>query len=188
VKELTSANLDKVGKKEKKLYVIKFSSPSCGPCNTMKPVIEELSKNNKDLSVYEVDTQKSPELAQHFEVRGVPTIKFCKKREILYSFTGVTPLGDLQYVIDNIDDPYFVEHGEFNRPKKKAPIGIIITFAIIVLGYIILTVFSNSYGAVLSRDVALEVKHSIKKVTVFSNKTLVERVSRIDNGKKKVVG
>ncbi|GEM_PF-1513247 len=138
MKELTIANLDKAAKVEKGLYVIKFSSPTCGPCSTMKPVVEQLGKNNKGLTIYEVDTQKSPELAQHFGVRGVPTIKFCKKRDILYSFTGVTPLGDLQFVVDNINDPYFLEHGEFQKPKKKIPIGMISIVVGIVIVYAIL--------------------------------------------------
>ncbi|MBL6990917.1 MAG: thioredoxin family protein [Bacteriovoracaceae bacterium] len=119
LKELTSENLQKVSKKEKGLYVIMFSSTTCGPCKTMKPVMASLDSHNPDINVYSVDTGKDPGLAQHFQIRSVPTIHFCKKREILYSFHGVTPEAQMQYVINNKDDAHFLEHGEFKQDEEK---------------------------------------------------------------------
>ena len=85
----------------------------------MTPVMEKLAKENPDFPIYKVDTAKSPELAQHFEIRGVPTFHFCKKRMIVYTMNGATPLGGLQFVINNLNDPYFLEHGEFKQPEKQ---------------------------------------------------------------------
>lgn len=106
----------------------------------MTPVMEKLDEQNPDLPVYEVDTMESPELAAHFGVRGVPYIVFCENREVLYSFTGVTPLGSLQFVIDNINDPYFRTHGQFKGPETKKSWWFEITLALIVgaLGFMIL--------------------------------------------------
>ena len=86
----------------------------------MGPVFQTLDDNNPEVNVYEVDTMESPELASHFGVRGVPYVAFCEEREVLYTFTGLTPLGNLQYVIDNINDPYFREHGEFEKTEQKS--------------------------------------------------------------------
>lgn len=120
MKELNSENFQaEVDSLKDQVFVIVFSSPTCGPCNSMKPVLEALDANNTDLEVLKVDTSVSPELAAHFGVRGVPTIHFCENRDILYSFTGATPLRDLQYVVNNIDDEYFREHGEFKKTEKK---------------------------------------------------------------------
>jgi thioredoxin 1 len=117
--KINTDNFEKIINDEKGLFVIKFYSPTCGPCKTMTPVFEALDKNNNDINVYEVDTMESPELASHFGVRGVPYVTYCEGREVLYSFTGVTPLGNLQYVIDNIDDSYFREHGDFEKQDEK---------------------------------------------------------------------
>ncbi|MCF8059272.1 MAG: thioredoxin family protein [Bacteriovoracaceae bacterium] len=119
MKKLNVENFEEVVTNEKGFFIIKFSSPTCGPCKTMNPVFEALSNNNPDLNIYEIDTMESPELADHFGVRGVPYITFCENREVIYSFTGTTPLGNLQYVINNINDPYFREHGEFHKERPK---------------------------------------------------------------------
>lgn len=116
---LSSDNFEEVVNGEKGLFVIKFSSPTCGPCATMAPVFEALNSNNDHVNVYEVDVMESPEIANHFGVRGVPFVTYCENREVLYTFTGVTPLGNLQYVIDHIDDEYFREHGEFQQSEVK---------------------------------------------------------------------
>ncbi|MCR9205385.1 MAG: thioredoxin family protein [Halobacteriovoraceae bacterium] len=119
MEKINTENFENVVNNEKGLFVIKFSSPTCGPCKTMGPVFEALDQNNPEVNVYEVDTMESPEIASHFGVRGVPYVVYCEEREVLYDFTGVTPLGSLQYVINNINDPYFRETGEFKQPAQK---------------------------------------------------------------------
>jgi thioredoxin 1 len=136
LKTLNSENFESVASSEQGLFLIKFFSPTCGPCATMKPVFELFSTNNENINVYEVDTMESPEIAAHFGVRGVPYTAFCENREVLYSFTGVTPLVDLQYVADNIDDPYFREHGEFQKSEdgKDHTFTIIVILVLLALG------------------------------------------------------
>jgi thioredoxin 1 len=119
LRKLNNENFEYVAQTEKKLYIIKFGSKTCGPCNTMKPVLDKLAQDNPKTSIYEVDTDESPELAAHFEIRSVPTIHYCENREIIYSFHGVTPLRDLQYVIENKDDTHFRETGSFKTEETK---------------------------------------------------------------------
>jgi thioredoxin 1 len=136
VKELTSENFEEVANSEKGLFIIKFFSDTCGPCKTLDPVFNLLEEKNPIINFYKVNTGLSPELAEHFEVRGVPTVVYCENREILYRFVGLTPLVDFQYVIDNINDPYFRETGNFKLPEKKKDwiyIGVIILITIIFL-------------------------------------------------------
>ena len=102
-----------------KLAIIKFSSTTCMPCKTITPVWKAFGKENLEQSLYEVDVNGEPEIAGFFNVRSVPTILFVEDQKAIYSFVGVTPLRDLQYVLDNIDDPYFRTHGEFKVDQKK---------------------------------------------------------------------
>ncbi len=119
MKLLTSENFEEVANSEPGLFIIKFFSNTCGPCKTMDPVIKLLEEKNPNINFYNVDTTASPELAEHFGIRGVPTIIYCENREVLYQFTGLTPQVDLQYVIDNINDQHFRETGDFKLPEKK---------------------------------------------------------------------
>ena len=134
LKRLTIENFENIVESEKNLFIIKFFSETCAPCKAMTPVFEVLDEKNPDINVYEVDTMESPELAAQFGVRGVPYIAYCEKREVLYEFTGATPLGSLQYVIDNIDEPYFRETGEFKQPEQEKSY----TFPIIIGAIVVL--------------------------------------------------
>ena len=49
-----------------------FNAKWCGPCKQMKPHIEELIYEG--YSIQEIDVDDQPELAQQFNVRGVPTL------------------------------------------------------------------------------------------------------------------
>lgn len=136
MKKLTSDNFESEMDNTEGLFIIKFFSDSCGPCHTMKPVVDQLERDNTKTSFFEVDTGLYPELASHFEVRGVPYIVFCENREIIYSKVGLTSLRDLQFVLDNSDDRYFREHGEFEKTTepedhmfKVVVAGILLIFA-----------------------------------------------------------
>ncbi|MEC7276706.1 MAG: thioredoxin family protein [Bdellovibrionota bacterium] len=134
---LTVENFEQVVNQEKGLFIIKFSSPTCGPCKSMAPVLKKLEQNNSGVNFYEIDTMQSPELAAHFNVRGVPYIAFCENREVIYDFTGLTPIGSLQYVINNINDAYFREYGEFKTEEKAKNYWFELTLAFIVLIFIL---------------------------------------------------
>ncbi len=134
MKLLTSENFEEVASSEPGLFVIKFFSDTCGPCKTMDPVIKLLEEKNPNINFYKVDTIASPDLAEHFGIRGVPTIICCENREVLYQFVGLTPLVDLQYVVDNINDHHFRETGNFKLPEKKPDwifVGVIFLIVII---------------------------------------------------------
>ncbi len=141
MERLTVENFENVVNKEKGPFVIKFFSPTCGPCKTMTPVFEAFDHNNPNVSVYEIDTMESPELASHFGVRGVPYVVFCEGREVLYEFTGVTPLGNLQYVVDNINDPHFRETGDFKKADVKKSHAFEASVALIVIAIIAIIIF-----------------------------------------------
>lgn len=137
MKELTTENFEQVVSSERGLFVIQFYSDTCMPCKTMEPVIKVLDDNNPSLNVYRVNTMADPELAQHFGVRGVPNIVFCEDREVLYRFTGVTPLADMQYVIENKNDPHFRATGEFKTAEKRPDL----LFGGVIVGLIVLFLF-----------------------------------------------
>ncbi len=51
--------------------VLYFSSPSCGPCRSFKPVMESLQS---EMSISFIDTESSPQTAQQYNVRSIPTV------------------------------------------------------------------------------------------------------------------
>ena len=52
---------------------IKFFNASwCGPCKQMKPHIDELISEGYNIQTIDIDEQ--PDLAEQYNVRGVPTL------------------------------------------------------------------------------------------------------------------
>lgn len=134
--ELNSENFEEEINKVQGAYYIKFGQPTCGPCNSMKPVLEKFCELRPNNTLFEVDTNDSPELADKFSIRAVPTIFLCEDREVIYTFHGATPLNNLLYAIDNKDDEHLREYGEFKKPdseKKNDQVYYLILAIIIVL-------------------------------------------------------
>lgn len=52
------------------LQLLEFTSPGCGPCRSMIPVVDQLRGEGYPIQV--VDIAERPELAQHFRVQRVP--------------------------------------------------------------------------------------------------------------------
>ncbi len=142
IKKMNNENFESIASSEKGVFVIKFYSDTCGPCKTMAPVFEALSENNPDINVYEVNTMESPEIADNFGVRGVPYTAICENREVLYDFTGLTPLGKIQYVINNINDSHFRLTGEFKAPETNKTY----VFEAIVIGLILIFVLAITFA------------------------------------------
>ena len=141
IKRLNLENFDTEINSARGPYLIKFFSPTCGPCKTMKPVFEAFSEQRPDFSVFEIDTMESPHLAEHFNVRGVPYTAFCEGRELIFAMVGVAPLRDLLYVAENINDPHLRQHGTFKtqEAKKEFPLFIALLIGIVLFYAAIMT-------------------------------------------------
>ena len=63
--------------------MVDFYADWCGPCRMMAPSVDQLaSENQGKLLVAKLDTDRSPQTAQAFNIRGIPTvILFANGRE-----------------------------------------------------------------------------------------------------------
>jgi len=69
--KLTAATFDSSVKGMKCL--VKFSADWCGPCKTIAPVLSKVSEET-GVSLFEVDIDAEPELAERFDIRSLPTV------------------------------------------------------------------------------------------------------------------
>ncbi len=61
------------------LVLVDFYATWCGPCRLISPIIDEISKENKDLTVIKVDVDKHQALAGRYGIMSIPTLKVFKK-------------------------------------------------------------------------------------------------------------
>ena len=70
-----------------------FSSPTCPPCNVMKPVFQELKEEFSALKFTFVDTHNDPQgLAKKYGVKVVPTVVVDSHKGI-ESHSGTNAMG-----------------------------------------------------------------------------------------------
>jgi thioredoxin 2 len=75
-----------------KPVMVDFFSPTCGPCRTMSPVIDNLSKKYAGrIILAKLDTSRNQMIPSQYQIRGVPTLIFFKNSQMIDQVTGAMP-------------------------------------------------------------------------------------------------
>lgn len=79
--------------------LVDFWAPWCNPCQQLKPMLEALTAEY-DFTLVKVDTQQEQELAAQLGIRGIPDVRLFKDGEVIDSFTGALPEGELRAFLE----------------------------------------------------------------------------------------
>lgn len=84
--------------------LVDFFAEWCGPCKTMKPILEELKGMKGDaIRVAKIDVDKHLELANQYKIQSIPTLMLFKNGEVLWKHTGVMHARELKEVIEKYE-------------------------------------------------------------------------------------
>ena len=98
VVELTKENFEQVVTSNP-MVVVDYWAPWCGPCRGFAPVFEAVAEANPDIVFAKVNTDDEQEIAQHFQIRSIPTLMVFKEQVIVFSQAGALPKGPFEQVV-----------------------------------------------------------------------------------------
>ncbi|XP_052163675.1 thioredoxin reductase NTRC [Oryza glaberrima] len=82
--------LRKVYHESPRLVCVLYTSPTCGPCRTLKPILSKvIDEYNEHVHFVEIDIEEDPEIAEAAGIMGTPCVQFFKNKEMLRTVSGV---------------------------------------------------------------------------------------------------
>jgi thioredoxin len=85
--------------------VVDFWAEWCGPCKMLTPVLEQAVEGRDDVVLVKVDTDANPELAQRYDVRGIPNVKAFRTGRVVDEFVGALPPAAVEEFLDRLTGP-----------------------------------------------------------------------------------
>lgn len=83
-----------------RLLVVKYVAPGCGPCHTLKPILNKVVEEfDGKIHFVEIDIDQDREIAENAGVVGTPTVQFFKNKELLQELKGVKQKSEYRQLI-----------------------------------------------------------------------------------------
>ena len=88
---------------KKRLVLVDFWAPWCGPCRSLTPIIEKLAQEYAGrFLLARVNSDENQSLAGQFGVRSIPNVKAFSDGKMVDEFAGAVPEGTVRQFIERL--------------------------------------------------------------------------------------
>ena len=116
----------------KKLIVVDFWAPWCGPCKQLTPILEKvISQSPNKITLAKVNIDENQQIAAQLRIQSIPAVFAFKDKQLVNAFQGVIPEKEIinflekalgEKLDNNFDDFYetiqnLLSEEEFNKAR-----------------------------------------------------------------------
>ncbi|MEE8329825.1 MAG: thioredoxin [Thermodesulfovibrionia bacterium] len=103
VASISKESWDKDILQSQDVIMVDFWAVWCSPCKMISPIVEELAKDYEGKAkFFKINTDENPDLASRYKIRGIPTLMFFKKGQLVDQVVGVVPKTQLKEKLDSL--------------------------------------------------------------------------------------
>lgn len=100
VRHINEEDFDKEVLGHKGVSMVDFYADWCGPCKMLSPVVEMVSEERPDVTVFKIDVDKAPDLAAKYKVFSIPFVMVFKDGELYKKSVGAVSKNELLSMLD----------------------------------------------------------------------------------------
>ncbi len=99
--EVTKENFEQEGLRSEIPVLADFNADWCGPCKSMRPMLDELAENNTKYKIVSIDIDEEDELVEEYEVASIPCLVVFRGGKEVDRSVGLIPKDSIAALMED---------------------------------------------------------------------------------------